>query len=83
VRAELEPGIAKPKSDKQRKMLDVIRRWEETYNNNVEKMTLETYGPDAEVVFSGASAICYAPVAAAFVMVAAIREGYRWKLQRF
>jgi hypothetical protein len=56
AQGELAPGIAQPKTAKQEQMLEVIERWEETYNTDVEKMIKETYAPDANVVFTGASA---------------------------
>lgn len=46
---------AKPQNDKQRAMLKVVDRWQETYNNEVEKMILETYDKDANVNFTGGS----------------------------
>lgn len=52
-----DPGIdnAKPQNDKQRAMLKVVDRWRDTYNNEVEKMILETYDKDASVNFTGGS----------------------------
>lgn len=47
---------AKPKTEAQRAMLKVVQRWHDTYNTDVEKMILETYAEDADVMFTGASA---------------------------
>lgn len=48
--------IATPQTDQQKKNLELIRHWEDTYNNApVEKFITETYAPDANVVFTGAS----------------------------
>ncbi len=37
-------------TDQERRNLEAVRRWEETYNHDVEKMVDEVYAPDCEVV---------------------------------
>jgi ketosteroid isomerase-like protein len=54
----VSPGFAaaQPQTDAQRAMLQVVQRWHDTYNTDVEKMILETYAKEADVFFTGASA---------------------------
>ena len=47
--------VATPQNDQQRKNLALIEHWQDTYNNNVEKMITDCYAADASVVFTGAS----------------------------
>lgn len=37
-------------TDQERRNLEAVKRWEETYNADVEKMVDEVYAPDCEVV---------------------------------
>lgn len=53
----VSPGFAqaKPETKAQHAMLKVVQRWHDTYNTDVAKMIAETYAPDADVYFTGAS----------------------------
>ena len=50
------PLNAAPANDAQRAMLTLIEHWQDTYNNHVEQMITDCYAPDADVLFTGASA---------------------------
>jgi hypothetical protein len=51
------PGFANanPQTKAQKAMLAVVQRWHDTYNTDPDKMILETYAKDADVMFTGAS----------------------------
>ena len=55
AQAEIAEGVAKPRNEKHKKMLEVVKRWERNYNEEVEKMVTENYASDAHVAFTGAS----------------------------
>ena len=55
AQAEIAEGVAEPRTEKQQKILEVVKRWEHNYNEDVEKMVTESYAPDARVAFTGAS----------------------------
>ncbi|MGQ0699352.1 MAG: nuclear transport factor 2 family protein [Panacagrimonas sp.] len=45
---------ANPQNEKQRKLLDVVIRYRDTYNDEVDRMVLDCYSSDALVSFTGA-----------------------------
>ncbi len=47
---------AAPVNDAQRAVLALVEHWQQTYNDDVERMIADCYAPDAEVMFTGASA---------------------------
>lgn len=47
---------AAPANDAQRAVLALVEHWQQTYNDDVEAMIKDCYAPDAEVMFTGASA---------------------------
>lgn len=48
--------VATPKNDQERALLEVVRHWEDTYNDQVERMVDECYTPTADVYFTGGEA---------------------------
>ncbi|MGQ0698835.1 MAG: nuclear transport factor 2 family protein [Panacagrimonas sp.] len=45
---------SKPQSEAQRKLLQLVRHWEKTYNSDVERLVLDCYAPDAHLCFNSA-----------------------------
>lgn len=48
--------LAWAKTDSERKLLALVKHWEDTYNGRVERMVDECYAPDADVFFTGGEA---------------------------
>lgn len=49
-----DDAVNKPRSEHERKLLEVVRRYEDTYNHDVERLVLEVYAPDVDLYFTGA-----------------------------
>lgn len=44
--------IGNPTNEAQRALLELVRRWESTYNTDVERLVLECYAPDTHLCFN-------------------------------
>lgn len=44
--------MGSPKNEPQHKLLQLVRRWEETYNTDVERLVLDCYAPNAHLCFN-------------------------------
>lgn len=45
---------SKPQNEAQRKLLQLVRHWEETYNSDVERLVLDCYTPNTHLCFNSA-----------------------------
>ena len=48
--------LDRAETDAQRRLLALVKHWEDTYNTAVERMVDECYAPDADVFFTGGEA---------------------------
>lgn len=48
----MDQPIGSEKNEATRNLLQLVRRWEETYNSDVERLVLECYAPDAHLCFN-------------------------------
>lgn len=71
-----------PQNAQQRAMLKVIEHWQDTYNNDVEKMILDCYAPDADVYFTGASAHGHAQFIRLEKAIVGAAPGRRMRIDR-
>lgn len=46
--------LSEPQNDTQRNLLQLVRRWEETYNSDVERLVFDCYAPDCFLCFNSA-----------------------------
>jgi hypothetical protein len=48
--------IAVPQTEAQRNLLELVERWQETYNEDIRDFVLVCYAPDAHICFPGGEA---------------------------
>ena len=49
--------LAAPQTDAQRKLLELVKRWIDTYNDEGKKFVLVCYAPDAHILLPGCEAL--------------------------